>query len=97
MYRQGDVLLVPVETIPSDAKRVPAPIILAHGEATGHAHEIKSRNAKLFESTGKRFLRLTKTAILEHQEHDPVTLPSGDYEVIRQREYHPEEIRNVAD
>lgn len=96
-YRQGDVLIVPVKSIPKDAKPETGRVILAHGEATGHAHEIKTRGAKLFESAGRRFLTLTKTSILEHQEHSAIELPEGCYEVVRQVEYFPEEIRNVAD
>ena len=34
---------------------------------------------------------------LVHDEHDTLTIAPGAYKVIRQREYHPEEIRNVAD
>jgi hypothetical protein len=34
---------------------------------------------------------------LEHQEHDPIVIPPGAYRVIRQREYAPEDIRNIAD
>ena len=34
---------------------------------------------------------------LEHDEHETIQLPPGDYRIIRQREYSPEAIRNVAD
>jgi hypothetical protein len=34
---------------------------------------------------------------LEHDEHDTIAIPPGNYKVIRQREYSPEAIRNVAD
>ena len=43
MIRQGDVLIVPVEEIPATVEAVEREngcIILAHGEATGHAHKI---------------------------------------------------------
>ena len=36
-------------------------------------------------------------AALRHEEHTTIPVPPGDYEVIRQREYSPEEIRQVAD
>lgn len=36
-------------------------------------------------------------ATFVHQEHGPITLPPGNYRVQIQREYSPEEIRNVAD
>jgi hypothetical protein len=38
-----------------------------------------------------------KPATLRHEEHGPITLPPGSYEVRRQREYTPDAIRNVAD
>jgi hypothetical protein len=39
MYRQGDVLIIPVAGIPDDSEpiaRENGRIILAHGEVTGH-------------------------------------------------------------
>lgn len=42
----------------------------------------------------------TRTApgvALRHEEHAPIPLPPGDYQVIRQREYDPEKSRLVAD
>jgi hypothetical protein len=43
LIRQGDVLLVPVVSIPDGCKEVPyegGRIVLMHGEVTGHAHAI---------------------------------------------------------
>ena len=101
IYRQGDVLVQRVEEIPADVtpvKRESGRIVLAHGEVTGHAHAIKNRAAKFYEtSTGERYLSLPKESTLDHEEHSTIVLPAGKYRVIRQREYHPEEIRNVAD
>lgn len=101
LYRQGDVLVQRVGEIPADVtpvKRESGRIILAHGEVTGHAHAIKNRLAKFLETTqGERYLSLPKQVTLDHEEHSTITLPAGNYKVIRQREYHPEEIRNVAD
>lgn len=34
---------------------------------------------------------------LEHEEHSTIVIPPGNYQVIRQREYHPLEIRQVSD
>lgn len=101
MARQGDVLLIAVGRIPK-SKSVPTEagrVILAHGEVTGHAHAIGDPDvAELLETgDGARFLRVTHEAELRHEEHDTVTIPPGRYRVIRQREYSPEEIRNVAD
>jgi hypothetical protein len=41
MVRQGDVLIERVNTRPAKSKRQKGRPILAHGEATGHAHEIE--------------------------------------------------------
>lgn len=43
--RQGDVLLVAVAALPSDCAEVPPEgqrLVLAHGEATGHAYTGKT-------------------------------------------------------
>lgn len=50
MVRQGDVLLLLVSEIPADAELVQegGAIILAHGETTGHMHQVKSVKTKLF-------------------------------------------------
>lgn len=42
MFRQGDVLLVEVDSIPRGAKNITPSdrIVLAYGEVTGHAHAV---------------------------------------------------------
>jgi hypothetical protein len=104
LYRQGDVLIRQVASLPSDAKPVKnkGRIVLAHGEVTGHAHAIAVREAREFtmaDAAGavKRFLSVVSEATVRHEEHAPITLPAGVYEIVQQREYTPEEIRNVAD
>lgn len=102
--RQGDVLIFAVDEIPKGAEPLPREngrVVLAHGESTGHCHAIDSPDA-LFLATdldemADRFLRIESECTVVHDEHDPVTLPPGDYIVRRQREYSPEEIRTVAD
>ena len=102
-YRQGDVLLVPVASVPGGAKvvkREGGRTVLAHGEATGHHHSFGSDAgvALLEVPTGERFLRVTKAASLEHQEHTTIDVPPGVFRVIRQREFDDaEEWRRVQD
>lgn len=107
MYRQGDVLLVPVELTVrlSELEYVPRKrgegIILAAGEATGHHHRVRSRTAGEYRGSsartasslrGKRFLRVGKKgAELTHEEHDTIQIPEGTYEIVQQREFAPEE------
>jgi hypothetical protein len=109
IFRQGDVLLQRVPTRPrtgADA-REQGRIILAHGEVTGHAHEVVPAEitaitdmpaAQFFqEPDGTRFLFVERPCALIHQEHGPIALMPGCYRVVRQREYSPEAIRTVAD
>ena len=65
-------------------------IVLAYGEATGHAHAIADADAELIElETGERFLVTARGVSLRHEEHAAVELPPGSYRVVRQREYAP--------
>lgn len=100
-YRQGDVGLRMTTRKPS-GKIVPVEsgrVILARGEATGHHHSCVAERAEMtLEDDGVRLLAVgPEGVVLEHQEHGPITLEPGVYEVIQQREYTPEEIRNVKD
>lgn len=105
LRRQGDVLIVTTnETIPADAKPEPAEAgrtILAHGEATGHAHAVLERDAVIrSRTTGmtvERWLDAHSATPLVHEEHAPFEVPQGTGPIIGQREYHPEAIRNVVD
>jgi hypothetical protein len=103
MYRQGDVLIIPVKSIPAELEpidREDGRVILAHGEVTGHAHAIKAEGVALFSDPKLMaiFMTVSGDAVaLEHEEHDTIILQPGNYQVVRQREYSPEAIRNVAD
>jgi len=94
LFRQGDILLASVSTIPRDARRQagPGPLILASGESTGHHHAIEDTSAAALYRQGSALLYVEVTgaqAQVRHPEHRPITLPPGFYEVIRQREYNP--------
>jgi len=86
-----------MEQVKRDAGR----IVLAYGEATGHAHAIADRDAVLFRDPKQpesRILKVTGNVVfLRHEEHTEHKLAPGNYRVITQREYSPEEIRRVAD
>jgi hypothetical protein len=96
MVRQGDVLLVPVDGIPWERRRevsaTPRGLVLAEGETTGHAHVVRG-HARLIRATphylhrGATYLVVTGRAALVHEEHDPIALARGTYELRRQREY----------
>jgi hypothetical protein len=108
LVRQGDVLLVPVEELPvgcEPAGSLARRQVLAEGEATGHAHVVVggSRLVELRERRGwiagvtRRYLVVEGPSSLVHEEHRPIELATGVYEVRRQREYRPERSVRVAD
>lgn len=104
LYRQGDVLLVAIEAAPQNAetvKRTKRGLVLAEGEATGHAHVITDEAAELVTADEAAELYLlvhgTEAVELTHDEHATVLVPPGTYEVRRQREYQPDAIRQVVD
>ena len=85
--RQGDVLLDPIAEIPAEAKIIAeSDIVLAYGEATGHAHRLKGR-AVLMEHEGRRYLLVDgEPTLLVHEEHGTTVVKPRVYEVIAQRE-----------
>jgi len=100
MYRQGDVLVRPIQKLPDGVKKSKVKrVVLAEGEVTGHCHEILDvENVELLQDAdGNLYLDVKEPAELTHQEHSTITIPPGTYEIVRQREYSPEEIRRVAD
>ena len=102
-YRQGDVLVVRISDVPESAFPVPREdgrLVLARGEATGHAHVIDDQRAALVSPAEAEELFLLVYAdevLLEHDEHDPISLPEGKYRVVRQREYSPRRLLTVWD
>ncbi len=99
LYRQGDVLFRAIPTLPSATAKVRVSGHIIEGEATGHIHRLETlTQAEVLEIENGLYLRVGEEGVrIIHEEHSPITLPAGDYEVIRQREYSPEAIRNVAD
>jgi hypothetical protein len=82
--------------VPSAGDRV----IVALGELTGHAHAFAADAVRLFREagTGRSFFDIGDAgAALVHEEHDPIRVPEGRYELKRQREYTPQRPRYVAD
>lgn len=104
IFRQGDVLIRQIKSLPKAAKDITPKdrIVLAYGEVTGHAHAIAPGEAREFSmadaaNATRRFLSVVKEATVRHEEHAPIPLPPGVYEIVQQREYTPEAIRKVAD
>lgn len=81
IYRQGDVLVRRIDDVPRRLKLVArraGRLVLAEGEATGHAHVIDAPPPEatlLTDSERRTFLRLVTDAPLVHEEHATVRLP----------------------
>jgi hypothetical protein len=88
--RQGDVLLVPVDVEPPPGLEPQREIVLALGEATGHAHRLTGAVVE-WTQAGERYVRSFGPGSLSHEEHDPtpavVVLPDVTYRVVQQREW----------
>ena len=101
MYRQGDVLIMRVNSIPDGAvkrARENGMVVLAHGEVTGHAHAIADEQVDLLDGSGVTYLEVRRAvAMLDHEEHGRIEISRGKYIVRRQRQYTPSAIFNVAD
>jgi hypothetical protein len=95
-YRQGDLLFVRQDSRPKAELTARQSDVIVAGEATGHAHRLKEGTI-LEGPDGALYLDVTQTTQVVHEEHGPITLDPGFWLVIRQREYHPEAIRTVAD
>lgn len=81
-------------------------VILAHGEVTGHAHAIASKNATLYEPAaqseealrlGTRILKANRSVALTHEEHRTINVPAGSWGVRIQRQYEAGAFRRVED
>jgi len=96
MYRQGDLLFVQAE-IPQDAEQQDDGVI-ARGEVTGHMHRISDgAKAVLMVAAAQAYVRAMRDAEIVHDEHNAITLPAGDWQVVRQSEYTPSGWRQVED
>jgi hypothetical protein len=98
MFRQGDVLLVPIGPGEVPATAVPAPrdrsgrLVLASGETTGHAHVISGDDVRVLadrDDVGRLFVQVDGHAWLTHEERAAVAVTAGSYRVVRQREFAP--------
>lgn len=106
LIRQGDVMFLPVAALPAGDRRKRENGTVAYGEATGHHHSLMTEDltrAEVLEIGAGLFVHVSEDGVriegatFTHQEHGPVILPPGDYQVRIQREYSPDAIRNVID
>lgn len=98
MIQQGDVLLRRSD-IPRAAKRKEGRAIVALGEATGHCHEVIGEGVEVYEENGTLYVSAPSGGTIQHEEHKPITLPPGDYQIgiVKEYDHFAEEASNVRD
>ena len=99
--QQGDVIIRSIVKIPEGVNRVSKTargFILAEGEATGHAHVIED-DIEMYEKEGVLFIKIEKSVTVEHEEHKPIRLEKGNYEIgyVREYNFYKEDPRRVKD
>lgn len=86
-------------------------VTVGYGEVTGHHHTIQNaawfvapettmddlHQFALGTKTLPVFVVADETTEIRHQEHAPIVLSPGTWQVLRQREYTPERIVSVID
>lgn len=96
-YQQGDALIKKVAEVQGDRLKH---LTLAEGEKTGHHHTITEGEATLYEQNGVLYLHVeSEQATLTHQEHKPIVIDKGDYQIgiVQEYDHFAEEARRVAD
>ncbi len=95
LIRQGDLLFIPAKLPENWSKaelreRKRKGVVIAEGEATGHAHKLADpAAAEILDLGFGLYLTVGEKGVsIVHEEHGPVTLePKTTYEVHRAREY----------
>jgi hypothetical protein len=99
--RQGDVLLRRIAAKPrgcAPVERDRGAVVLAYGEVTGHAHQLRGSQVTQYRDTTGGYLTIREIAEpLVHEEHGAIANPPAEYEIGQQVEYEPQALRNVAD
>ncbi|MCA1565848.1 MAG: hypothetical protein LC803_09460 [Acidobacteria bacterium] len=92
--RHGEVLLFPVQDVPTAKVTQHTSYIVGHSE-TGHHHVLESKTKFDALSTQDKdlYIRLFAPGTLTHKKtvnrHNDLTVPAGTYRVIRKNEYDP--------
>lgn len=102
MKQQGDVLFNLIKNIPVNSTSIPKKkrgYVLAEGESTGHAHVIEEDTVEMYEKDGTIYLKVKELSTVRHEEHLPITLDPGIYEIgiIVEMDPFSEQIRKVID
>lgn len=98
IIEQGDVVLIRKDGCV--AGTIKNNNVVQEGEHTGHAHRITSGNANVFDNNGQLSLKVfSGGATITHEEHLPITIEEGEYEVriVRQKDPFTKLVSKVVD
>ena len=93
--RQGDLLLTKIDTKKGKAVKQTVEngrLVLLRGEQTGHAHTVEADKATLKSWEDILMLEVKEDTELTHDEHNPIPLDPGVYEVRTQRRFNYDDL-----
>jgi hypothetical protein len=99
VIEQGDVVFVRREGTKVEGQ-VKKTNVVQEGEHTGHAHRFTEGKGTIYESEGRLSVKVTgPMALLTHEEHLPVKIDKGDWEVriVRQKDPFTKLVSKVVD
>ncbi len=109
LYRQGDVLLEKIKSIPKKAKKRDIKIekdqLIVAGEQSNHGHFAMGQADVYEDDSPNVFIHVLGKATLEHldtntmkwtKEHESILVPKGKYKVIRQVEFNPYPVKTTG-
>lgn len=90
-YQQGDVVFRKVNDFPEGKRKSKNGNVIVEGEGSGHFHAVQPGQLpfSLFFVNDGFFLENESddNIAIEHQEHNPIALPPGKYEIDRVNEF----------
>lgn len=99
-YQQGDVVLIKVEKVLGAKQKTK---VVQEGEHTGHAHRLNANGTVFFAGEASNPTKYVKVrnggATISHEEHLPITIEDGDYEIriVRQKDPFTKLVTKVVD
>lgn len=85
-YRQGDVMAIQIKALPKGLKKK-KDNVLVHSDSTMHDHTLV-KGTVYTDKNGKMYADVPrKTQIVHTEDHGPIDIPKGIYEIRRQTEH----------
>ena len=100
-WRQGDIYITLLDSLPENAERVVVNLQLAPGTTKGSRHILSHGNLRMYRLSGAGALtgpivKNKRTVTVTHPEHGNVVLPPGIYAITYQRAF-ADELRRQLD